>query len=252
MKEFGDAYTFGTLDIDGKRFPKVLLGTSPFLGAGQFGARSYVYYRQFYENPKNITKIIVECVKLGCNAVQAICVPPVVTAIQDAVNATDTEIFVMGSTGLGAISNEIEQMKQLKAQSIVTHGSYTDRTLDGDPHKLRQTLQAIKGEIAGVASHTPGTMIEKAAVIEEVKVMLVPFNKIGLFMDPSFESTLEAAESARRIGKKIIAMKSLAAGRLEPAVAFQFLRDRVDGVAVGLTNMKEIRETLEVARSYFG
>jgi len=252
MKEFGDVYTFGTLDIDGKKFPKVLLGTSPFLGAGQFGAKSYVYYRQFYENPKNITKIVVECVKLGCNAVQAICCPPVVTAIRDAVEATENEIFIMGSTGLGGISNEIEQMKQLKAQSIVTHGSYTDRTLNRDPEKLRQTLQAIKDEIAGIASHTPGTIVEKAALMEEVKLMLVPFNKIGLFMDPSFELTVQAAESARRVGKKIIAMKSLAAGKLEPAVAFQFLQDRVDGVAVGLTSMEEIKETLKVARSYFG
>jgi len=251
MKGFGDAYRFGTLDIDGKKFPKVLLGTSPFIGAGQFGAKSYVYYRRFYENPKNIAKIIIECIKLGCNAVQVICCSPILTAIQDAVRATDTEIFIMGSTGLGEISTEIESMKQLKAQSIVTHGSYTDRTLNKNPEKLRRTLQGIRDRIVGIASHMPGTTIEKAAVIEEVKLMLVPFNKIGVYMDPSFESTLQAAESARRIGKKIIAMKSLAAGRLEPAVAFQFLKDRVDGVAVGLTNMEEIKETLEVARSYF-
>jgi len=251
MKEFADAYTFGTLNIDGKKFPKVLLGTSPFMGAGQFGAKSHVYYRQFYENPKNIAKIIIECVKLGCNAVQAICCPPILTAVQEAVRATDTEIFIMGSTGLGEISNEIESMKQLKAQSIVTHGSYTDRILNKNPEKLKRTLQGIKDEIVGIASHTPGTIIEKAAAIEEVKLMLVPFNKIGAFMDPSFESTLQAAESARRIGKKIIAMKSLAAGRLEPAAAFQFLKDRVDGVAVGLTNTEEIKATLKVASSYF-
>ena len=252
MKDFADAYTFGTLDIDGKEFPKILLGTSPFIGAGQFGAKSYVYYKQFYENPRNIAKIIIECVKLGCNAVQAICCQPILTAIQDAVRATDTQIFIMGSTGLGEISNEIEAMKQLNAQSIVTHGSYTDRVINKNPEKLKRTLQGIKDGIIGIASYTPGTMIEKAAVIEEVKLMLVPFNKIGVFMDPSFESTLHAAESARRIGKKIIAMKSLAAGRLEPAVAFQFLKDRVDGIAVGLTNMEEIKETLEVASSYFG
>jgi len=252
MKGFADAYTFGTIDIDGKKFPRVLLGTSPFIGAGQFGARSYVYYRQFYENPRNIAKIIVECVELGCNAVQVICCPPILTAVQAAVRATDAEIFIMGSTGLGEISNEIEKMKQLKAQSIVTHGSYTDRVLDKDPEKLRRMLQDMRDRIAGIASHKPGTIIEKAAAIEEVKLMLIPFNKIGLYMDPSFESTLEAAESARRIGKKIIAMKSLAAGRLNPDEAFAFLKDRVDGLAVGLTNVEEIKETLKVASSYFG
>jgi len=251
MKEFADAYAFGTLDIDGEEFPKVLFGTSPFMGAGQFGAKSYLYYRQFHENPKNIVEIIIECVKLGCNAVQAICCPPILTAIKEAVRATDTQLFIMGSTGLGEISNEIERMKQLNAQSIVTHGSYTDRILSKNPEKLKRTLQGIKDGIVGIASHTPGTIIEKAAVIEEVKLMLIPFNKIGVFMDPSFESTVHAAESARRMGKKIIAMKSLAAGRLEPAVAFQFLKDRVDGVAVGLTNMEEIKETLEAASSYF-
>jgi len=251
MKEFADAYAFGTFDIDGEKFPKVLLGTSPFIGAGQFGAKSYFYHSQFYENPKNIVKIIIECVKLGCNAVQAICCPPILAATQNAVKATDTQLFIMGSTGLGEISNEIERMKQLKAQSIVTHGSHTDRILSENPEKLKRTLQDIEDRIVGIATHTPGTMIEKAVAIEEVKLMLIPFNKIGVFMDPSFESTLHAAESSRRIGKKIIAMKSLAAGRLKPAEAFQFLRDRVDGVAVGLTSMEEVKETLEVASSCF-
>jgi len=252
MKPFADAYRFGTIGIDGRMFPKILLGTSPFIGAGQFGAKSYVYYRQFYENPKNIVKIIIECVKLGCNAVQVICCPPILTAVQDAIRATDTEIFVMGSTGLGDISDEIEKMKQLKAQSIVTHGSYTDRILNKNPEKLRQTLQGIKDGITGIVSHTPGTTVEKAAAIEEVRLMLVPFNKIGIFMDPSFESTLQAVESTRRIGKKIIAMKSLAAGRLKPDEAFAFLKGRVDGVAVGLTSLEEIKETLNVASSHFG
>ncbi len=252
MREFSDEYRFGMLEVDGRSFPKVLLGTSPFMGAGQFGERSNLYYSQFYENPENMTKIIIECVNLGCNAVQAICCPPILMAVQEAVRATGTEIFIMGSTGLGEISSEVETMKRLKAQSIVTHGSYTDRILGKAPDRLRRTLQAIKDGIAGIASHTPGTMVRKAAAIEEVRVMLIPFNKIGVFMDPSFESTLEAAKSARRVGKKIIAMKSLAAGRLEPAEAFQFLKDRVDGLTVGLTSTDEIRATLKVASNCFG
>ncbi|MCD4843866.1 MAG: hypothetical protein K8R25_05200 [Methanosarcinales archaeon] len=36
--------------------PQIMLSTSPFIGAGQFGARSMEYKRTFYGQPENRTK----------------------------------------------------------------------------------------------------------------------------------------------------------------------------------------------------
>ena len=48
----------------------MLLGTSPFVGAGQFGTRAWMYYRIFRGHPERIAEIIVEAYRflsqLGC------------------------------------------------------------------------------------------------------------------------------------------------------------------------------------------
>jgi len=41
------------VEIGNATIPRVLLGTSPFVGSGQFGTRSPIYYAKFYRNPEN-------------------------------------------------------------------------------------------------------------------------------------------------------------------------------------------------------
>ena len=47
-----------SISVKGKKLPRVLLGTSPFLGAGQFGVKAYEYYKAFFENPFRITELL--------------------------------------------------------------------------------------------------------------------------------------------------------------------------------------------------
>ena len=52
------------LRVGKARIPRILLGTSPFIGAGQFGIRAQFYYEHFYQNPGNIVKIVIKAVGL--------------------------------------------------------------------------------------------------------------------------------------------------------------------------------------------
>jgi len=88
--------------------------------------------------------------------------------------------------------------------------------------------------------------------MKEIDFILTPINSTGEFMLPSVNSTLNAITEARETGKKIIAMKSLAAGKLNPKKAFEYLVDKVDGVVVGITSPQELYELLNAGLKFFG
>lgn len=70
-------------------------------------------------------------------------------------------------------------------------------------------------------------------------------------MLPNADPTLNAIIEARETGKKIIAMKALAAGMLRPMKAFDYLVDKVDGIVVGITSTQELYELLNAGLKYF-
>lgn len=251
MKPFEELYRFGTFDLDGLAFPRFLLGTSPFIGAGQFGEKSYFYYRHFFEQPENMVKVIIESIETGCNAVQVIGYPPVLEAIRKAMRVTGRELFLMGTVGLGNLKGEVEAFIPLRPHCLVIHGSYTDKNLTGAISHLQEIRMAHEGIVTGISVHMPGIVIEKALEAREVQVILAPINRKGAFMRPTVESTLQAIEKARGAGKRVIAMKALAAGQLSPKEAFPYLKGKVDGVTVGLTSKDEIEKALEAVQGIF-
>lgn len=62
-----------------------MMGTSPFIGAGQFGSKALEYRRLFFEQPENMTKLFVKSAELGVKAVQLVGYEPLVSALQKAV-----------------------------------------------------------------------------------------------------------------------------------------------------------------------
>jgi hypothetical protein len=239
-------YQFGTFSVGDHEVPAVMLGTSPFIGAGQFGKKAELYYNQFFLQPENIIGIVVRAVELGVNAVQVIAYHQVLEAVQEAAKRTRTDLFLMGTVGLGSIEREIEMVLDVGAQGMIVHGSLADR----DMPFARQHLANLReqGLVTGIATHRPGMTIPRVEEMEEVALILSPFNKLGKFMDPSVDSALQALEST---SKAIMAMKPLAAGRLRPQEGLSYLSGKVSGVAVGIASVEEAEETFAVAKTYF-
>jgi hypothetical protein len=251
MKLFHDAYRFGFFDVDGVKFPRVLLGSSPFIGAGQFGDRAYRYYRDFYEKPENITQIVAECIVNGCNAVHVIAYPVVVRAVGRAIEETGVECFVFGTVGIRDVRREVEDLLGIGARCVVTHAAMTDWNLARACRVLDIILSMDSSLITGVATHYPLAIYRSALNYDNIRIVLLPLNKIGEFMNARVEDVLEAVRVLRNGGINVIAMKSLAAGLLNPFEAFEFLSRYVDGVAVGMVNSREVRETLLAAQKFF-
>lgn len=240
-------YKFRTFSVRGLEVPTVMLGTSPFIGAGQFGRKAEFYYNHFFLQPGNITEVVTHAIELGVNAIQVIGYPQVVEAVQEAEKKTGAELFLVGTVGLGSIEREIQLMLEAGAQGVIIHGSLADR----DMAFARQHLVSLReqGLVTGIATHRPGMTIPRLDAMEEVEIVLCPLNKVGRFMEPSVESTLQAIETT---SKRIMAMKPLAAGRLSPQEAFSYISDKVAGFAVGIASKEEAEETFQAAHQFFG
>ena len=65
---------------------KNFLGTSPFIGASQFGFKSFHYYQYFYLHPENILRIIRKAYEIGIEGLQLLPYPPVVKAVKKALD----------------------------------------------------------------------------------------------------------------------------------------------------------------------
>lgn len=227
--------------------PQILLGCSPFIGAGQFGVKALQYHRRFYLQPENMVKLFQRSFEFGVKAVQLLADKPIDALIE----ACDSILhlvkpFVIYSTSLSGsrLRKVLDRLSPLEPEVIVVHAEISDNR---DIKNIMERLSIVKeyGSALGLATHVPGVTIpwvEKAGV--PVEVILAPLNSLGYAMEPSFESGLEAIQGCSR---RIVAMKTLAAGRLPPKEAFEFVYRYVDSVAVGITSEIEMKETYEAA-----
>jgi hypothetical protein len=65
MKPFCENYQFKTFSVRGMELPSVMLGTSPFIGAGQFGAKAMLYHTQFFIAEANLLQNYVLSDRMG-------------------------------------------------------------------------------------------------------------------------------------------------------------------------------------------
>jgi hypothetical protein len=223
-----------------------MLGTSPFIGAGQFGKKAELYCNQSFLQPENFIDIVVRAVELGVNAVQVIAYHQALQAVQKRPKRTRTDLFLMGTVGLGSMEPEIEMVLDDGAQAVIVHGSLADR----DMPFARQHLANLReqGLVTGIATHRPAMTIPRVEEMEEATLILSRFNKLGTFMHPSVDSTLQALETT---SKTIMAMKPLAAGMLRPQEGLSYLSGKVAGVTVGIASVDEAEETFAAAKSCF-
>lgn len=182
--------------------PKLMLGTSPFIGAGQFGTKAYDYRQQFFCNERNMTRLFIKSALLGVAAVQLIAYEPVINALNAAREELEADFFVAATIPSGrAFERYLELLKPLQPEIIAIHA------LSCDAHDQRITgwikeIQAA-GASPGAATHLPGeTIPELDAAGFAFEVYLAPLNTVGYAMGVRHGARLcEHAESTRSHGK---------------------------------------------------
>lgn len=242
----------GNIEVCGREIPRILLGTSPFIGASQFGHRSRLYQLDLYNHPENILKIIRKSYDLGVKGIQLIPYPPVVKALKWAQDE-GCVINIVGTVRPDQEEEDIKLLSELGASSMLLHAVITDKY---DWNFMERNLQLIADEraVAGLVTHLPFRTTEKlleSPVLDLFQIFMFPVNQLGYLMDCDTygaEKRAEIREMTLKLNKTVIAKKIMAAGILKPDDAFNYLKtlDYVDMVALGIASEEEAQETFNL------
>jgi len=224
--------------------PKLMLGTSPFIGAGQFGSKSLDYRRRFFENPDNMTRLFLHSASLGVRAVQLVGYRPLVEALMKAQELAG-DFFVAVTIPRGDFATNLDLISPLEPEFVSVHAQFCDQ----NDSRLNEWIDLIRdaGAKPAASTHSPGTTIPLLDDLD-FEAYLAPVNTVGYGMEPDIESTLKALE---RTKKAVIAIKPLAAGKVSPERSvFEYIYRHADSIAVGTTSEKEMEETYSAALAY--
>lgn len=231
-----------------QKIPRVLLGTSPFLGAGQFGSRAPEYFERFHEHPENMVQLILHAWKIGVQGIQAVAFPRIIEAIETARKQEGIEPVVVGTLVPNEVESGIELLKRIDARVGLLHGMETDHF---DVDMLSRHLELIRkaGMIPGLASHrvfpTLGKLIESKL---DYQVLMLPLNPRGIMIG-DVDSLLEEIP---RVKCPVLAKKALGAGKIPPSESLPWLAgQKVAGVALGVASEAEAEETFGLALKLF-
>jgi len=242
----GETGWFAAGDV---RVPRVMIGSSPFLGAGQFGRKAHDYYQRFFLQPDNIARMVALAMQRGIAGVQAVAYPPVILGVQGSAARVGVAPWCCVTVGLGDMWGELRACDVLAPAAVAMHGSYTDRNLEGALAALERIGSSHPGVLTGLATHRPGLLLPQLQPVPEpLKLLLCPVNPSGYMMEPDPQRVIDELARLRAAGVRVVAMKPLAAGAVPPARALPYIARHCDAVAVGITDEAELDELCQVAR----
>jgi len=239
----------GYIQLNGQKVPRTLLGTSPFIGASQFGHRARLYILDLYRKPEVMARIMVKSYQLGVRGIQLLPYPPVVDALKMAIDE-GCPLDIIGTVRPQEENDDLELFSNLGAKAIMLHADITDReNWDYISKKLDEINDA--GAISGLVTHMPFKTTQKiieSPIQNDFQLYMVPVNRLGYLMDCDTHGPDEREhfrEMMHELGKTVIAKKVLAAGIMTPDDAFDYLKklDYVDMVALGIASEDEAEET---------
>jgi putative N-acetylmannosamine-6-phosphate epimerase len=229
--------------IDGKDIPLVTTGTSPFIGAGQFGFKAYEWHRKFLNNSDAMVEILKASYQAGARGIEAIPIGKIMEASRIMTETHDNYI-VIGSTSPMRSRGSIKDLIEGGAKLIFVHGIVSDCK----GKNLLQLLNEIssQGIIPGIATHDPVSTLKYCFENSlNVKAFLIPFNAKGYMM-----GNVEELESIvdNKDGYWFVGMKTLAAGRLSPSEAFEYIsKHNICSVTIGMVSTEEAEITTKIA-----
>jgi hypothetical protein len=246
MEKVEDTSQVKLIDFGGIKMPAVSLGTSPFIGAAQFGPKAIHLRERFLNHPENMVTLIVKAAGLGVPSIQVLPFPEIIYAVKVAQKQTEKEIATYFTVGIGDIEVELSMAAEIGSKIVFIHGSISDRCDERELVSLYQKISSA-GFIPGIATHQPDKTIpwvENSGL--KFKVYMVPINPLGYLMGKDPDYTIELLKESK---KKVIAKKILAAGKVSPHEGLSYLRSLniVDGLTVGITSLEEMDQTFKIA-----
>ncbi|MFX1325347.1 MAG: hypothetical protein ACFE8N_10335 [Promethearchaeota archaeon] len=203
-----------------------------------------IYRQRFFNNAQAMLEIMEACYENGGRGIGAIPFGKVTEAVK-IMKETHDDYIVTGSTLPGILPDPgIDQLIDLEAKIIYVHASISD----GKNERVDKLLDEIssRGIIPGLAVHNPLSTLEYALKNDiNAKTFLVPFNADGMMMgnQKKLEDLID-----NTTGKSFMAMKTLAAGKIEPEKAFNYIsQHNIRAVVIGMVEVEEAKASTKIA-----
>ena len=240
-------------------FNEIILGTSPFIFAPQFGHRTRLYELDFEKQPGNIAEILNKAYDLGVQKI-------LLNRSGDLEKALDLSLAegydweVIGKTSTENFDDDLNTFQKYNTKSVMLDGFFVDENIKNkDYNVISDYLHQIKdsGFIPAIETRTPFKnipLIKESSLFEDFDEIMLPLNFYGYMMDCNFlnnENKSIINELLSSLDKKIIANRTLATGILQPREAYEFIKsiDYLDSVCVGVAKVTEAEETFGIINS---
>ena len=219
-----------------------MVGSSTFVGSGQFMEKAKVYRRKFLNHTDAMLEILEASYNVGGRGFHAVKAGKLCDAAK-IMKETHDDYVILGSTFPGP-DPCIEDLIDVGAKIIFVHASVSDKK-DDYLLKLLDDV-ASRGVIPGIAAHNPVSTLEFAFEnATHVKVFLVPFNAKGLFMGnrKKLEDKIDNKKNFSFFG-----MKTLAAGKLNPKEAYDYIsQHNICAAVIGMVTVEEAEISTKIA-----
>ncbi|MFX1475651.1 MAG: hypothetical protein ACFFCO_09300 [Promethearchaeota archaeon] len=235
--------------------PRLLCGTSPFMGAGQFGPSGAAWYHQFFNHPERMAELISHFCDVGFPGAHIIAYPSIIEAAR---LVKEKQPFKVTASLLPDDWLEnLDGVAALEPEVVFVHGSMTDEFLNHQIDELQECLQAIRdlGAFPGMATHDSyqtlrALQAEGHPLEQESFGLLLPINHLGWAIGGPLKAVLDLLEKtdARH---PVMGMKVLAAGRLAPdeALDFIFRQVKLPVATVGIVAKEQAEELASICQA---
>ncbi len=246
---------FPCFEVEGHRFSRVLLGHNPFIGGSYMSQARSRLYKETLGEPEAVARIICAAIEAGIGGmmtgVQSEHDAHIVQALKMATERTGVSLptFVIVTPGF---EEKAELLHEINCRICLIHGQVADalyvkaeRTMKPEFAEMTARIRSL-GFVPGMSTHNAGEVIPAAEPFD-IAVINTPVNKVAWRMCPCEELVLRAIRNTK---KKVVAMKTLAMGRIAPeeAMAYACRLPDLDGLVVGIGHEYEAEETFALAR----
>ncbi|MHA2209410.1 MAG: hypothetical protein ACXABV_09590 [Candidatus Thorarchaeota archaeon] len=235
--------------------PRLLCGTSPFMGAGQFGLAGQEWHRRFFNNPERMSEMFEHFCRLGYPGAHVTGYPTIVEAARLTKERYDLKVAV--SLLPENWEDNLKEVIVLDPEVIFIHGAMTDRFLDKRLDELRACFESIKtaNSFPGLATHDTchtlkALQSEESPLRDESFGLLLPINRTG-YSAGGTTAEMEELLGALDSRHPVMGMKVLAAGKIPPQEALDYVFNipNVRTVTVGVTEKWQAAQIAEIVDS---
>ncbi len=249
--------------VGGVSLSRMIVGTNWFLGYSHTSSAKDKFIRE-YQTRERLADTITVFLKHGVDAIMGMPVQLLSDAISDAQDRVGRKMTLILTPNFNVLpggpkDNEPEvvfdRCKALGATFCFPHTSVTDVLIDKRAREIRDlpTYTAMireRGMIPGLSTHEPESVIYADERGYDVASYVQIFNAAGFLMHVEIDWCMRVIRNAK---KPVMTIKSMAAGRLLPAVGLLFSWNAIreqDMVTVGTTTPEEAEEDINLSLDY--